>query len=188
LFFISHKKKTNSLLCQKHNNLIYKDECLFVYLYGTYANPHFWTDLNQTSHTSPPWSEGGRRVCKDPKFLTFSTFWRLFSLGATAESWAQDGCKRDRFPWYPYIRELRSVFLWRHTGGALHPRHVLPRQRFVCYSCTCSCDVTHTMLWRATIAHSYCAFLALCVMHRKRRKDSNTHTCKRGNLMTLGGG
>jgi len=27
-----------------------------------------------------------------------------FSLGATAESWAQDGCRRGRFPRYPYIR------------------------------------------------------------------------------------
>jgi hypothetical protein len=25
-------------------------------------------------------------------------------LGVTAESWAQDGCLRDRFPRYPYIR------------------------------------------------------------------------------------
>jgi hypothetical protein len=27
-----------------------------------------------------------------------------FSLGATAESWAQDSCRRDRFTRYPYIR------------------------------------------------------------------------------------
>jgi hypothetical protein len=27
-----------------------------------------------------------------------------FSLGATAESWAQDGCRRDRYPRYPSIR------------------------------------------------------------------------------------
>ena len=36
-----------------------------------------------------------------------------FSLGATAESWAQDGLRRDRFPRYPYIRDsswcLRDV-------------------------------------------------------------------------------
>jgi len=39
-----------------------------------------------------------------PKFLTSSTFWALHSLGATAESWEQDGCRLDRFPWHPYIR------------------------------------------------------------------------------------
>jgi hypothetical protein len=27
-----------------------------------------------------------------------------FSLGTAAESWAQDGCRSDRFPRYPYIR------------------------------------------------------------------------------------
>jgi len=124
-----------------------------------------------------------------------------FSLGATAESWAQDGCRRDRLPWYlyiydsswccvmaRYIREFRSVFLRRHTRGALHPRNALQRQRFVRYSDTCSCDVTHTTPWRAPIAHSYCASLALCVMLRKRREDNGMHACKRGNLMTLGGG
>jgi hypothetical protein len=109
------------------------------------------------------------------------------SLGATAESWAQDGCRCDRFSWYPYIREFLRMFLWRHTGGALHPRHALLQQRFVRYSGTCSCDFTHTMLWHVTIAHSYCDFLALCVMHRKRGEDNNTHACKCGNLMTLGG-
>jgi hypothetical protein len=91
------------------------------------------------------------------------------------------------FSMIPYIREFRSVFLWRHTGRALRPRHALLQQRFVCYSCTCSCDVTHTPLWRATIAHSYCTFLALCVMYRKCGED-NTHACELGNLMTLGGG
>jgi hypothetical protein len=54
---------------------------MFVCLYGTYTNPHFWTDLNQTSQTSPPWSGGGRRVCMDSKFLTSSTFWALFLYG-----------------------------------------------------------------------------------------------------------
>ena len=53
---------------------------------------------------SPPWSERDHTVCMGPKFLTSSTFWALFSFGTTAESWAQDGCRRDRFPRYPYIR------------------------------------------------------------------------------------
>jgi hypothetical protein len=40
-----------------------------------------------------------------------------FSLGAIAESWAQDGCHRDRFLQYPYIRD----------------------------SSWCSCDITYMM-------------------------------------------
>jgi hypothetical protein len=55
---------------------------------------------------------------------------------------------------------LLHVFVWRHA---------------------------HDVLARDNWAHSYCAFLALCVMHRKRGEDNNTHACKRGNLMTLGG-
>ena len=56
-------------------NLIYKDEMvfcsfLFVCLFVPYTNPHFWTDLNQTLHTSPPSSGGGRRVCMDPQYST----------------------------------------------------------------------------------------------------------------------
>jgi hypothetical protein len=47
----------------------------FVCLHGSYTNSSFWTDLNQTMHTSPPWSGRDLRVCMDPKFLTYSTFW-----------------------------------------------------------------------------------------------------------------
>jgi hypothetical protein len=49
-------------------NLIYIDECL----YRTYTNPHFWTNLNQTLHTSPPWSGGGHGM--DPQYFNFPTF------------------------------------------------------------------------------------------------------------------
>jgi hypothetical protein len=55
--------------------------CLFVCLYVTYTNSHFWTDPNQTLHTSPPWSGRDRRVCTNPKFSTSSTFWALFLWG-----------------------------------------------------------------------------------------------------------
>jgi hypothetical protein len=50
-------------------------------MYGTYTNSHFWTDLNQTLHTSPPWSGRDYMVCMDPKFLTSSTFSVLFLWG-----------------------------------------------------------------------------------------------------------
>jgi hypothetical protein len=49
-----------------------------VCLYGTYTNPHFWTDMNQTLHTSPPWSGGSRRVCMDPQYFNFPTFSTYF--------------------------------------------------------------------------------------------------------------
>jgi len=39
-------------------------------MYGTYTNPHFWTNLNQTLHTSPPSSGRDRRVCMVRKCLT----------------------------------------------------------------------------------------------------------------------
>jgi hypothetical protein len=47
---------------------------MFVCLFVPYTNPHFWTDLNQTLHTSPPWSGRARRVCMDPQYFTFPTF------------------------------------------------------------------------------------------------------------------
>jgi hypothetical protein len=38
-----------------------------------------------------------------PEILYLFDLLGPFSLGATAESWAQNGCQRDRFPRYPYI-------------------------------------------------------------------------------------
>ena len=40
-----------------------------------------------------------------PEILDLFDLLVPFSLGATAESWGQDGCRRDRFPLYPYIRD-----------------------------------------------------------------------------------
>ena len=60
--------------------------CMYVCMYGTYTNPHFSTDLNQTLHTSPPWSGRDRRVCSDPKFLTSSTFWVLLWGGGPLQN------------------------------------------------------------------------------------------------------
>ena len=62
-------------------NVFYIQRRMFVCLCGSYTNSHFWTDLNQTLYTSPPWSGRDRRVCMDPKFLTSSTFWALFLWG-----------------------------------------------------------------------------------------------------------
>jgi hypothetical protein len=63
--------------------LIYKVEMvfrlfLFVCLFVPYTNPHFWTNLNQTLHTSPQWPGGGRRVCMDPQYWTPFDLFNLF--------------------------------------------------------------------------------------------------------------
>jgi hypothetical protein len=47
---------------------------LLVCVFVPYSISHFWTNLNQALHTSPPWSGRDHRVCMDPKFFTFSTF------------------------------------------------------------------------------------------------------------------
>jgi hypothetical protein len=39
-----------------------------------------------------------------PEILDLCDLLDTFSLGSTAESWAKDGCPRDRFSRYPYIR------------------------------------------------------------------------------------
>jgi len=65
---------------------------VFVCLYGNYINPHFWTDLNQTLHTSPPWSGGSRRVCMDPQYFNFPTFSTYF-VGSE--------CRFVRVRWLP---------------------------------------------------------------------------------------
>ena len=99
-----HKAFWGQIKQHLNQKILYIKMNVCIYMYVPYTNSHFWADLNQTLHTSPPWSGRDRRVCMGPKFLTSSTFWTLFLWGATAESWAQDGCRRDRFPRYPYIR------------------------------------------------------------------------------------
>jgi hypothetical protein len=83
--------------------------CLFVCLYGTYTNPHFWTDLNQTLHMSPPWSGGGHRVCMDPQYFNFPTFSTYF-----VGSECLFVCRR----WLPAPESpatvLYPVLVWRH--------------------------------------------------------------------------
>jgi len=51
---------------------------MFVCLYVPYTNPHFWTDRNQTLHTSPPRSGRDRKVCMGPQYFTFPTFSTYF--------------------------------------------------------------------------------------------------------------
>ena len=71
---------------------IYEDECLFVCLFVPYTNPHFWTDRNQTLHTSPPWSGRDRRGCIGPQYFTFPIFSTYF-VGS--------GCRFVHSRWLP---------------------------------------------------------------------------------------
>jgi len=66
--------------------------CLFVCLFVPYTNPHFWTDLNQTLHTSPPWSGRDRKICMGLQYFTFPTFSTYF-VGS--------GCWLVRTRWLP---------------------------------------------------------------------------------------
>jgi len=59
-------------------------------MFVPYTNPHFWTDRNQTLHTSPPPSGRDRRVCMGPQYFTFPTFSTYFVGGrcvATPNRW-----------------------------------------------------------------------------------------------------
>jgi len=89
------------------------DGCLFV----PYTNPHFWTDRNQTLHTSPPWSGRDRRVCMDPQYFTFPTFSTYF-VGSV--------CRFVRSRWMPAPH---------YPATALYP-----------WCGVCWCDVTHDEL------------------------------------------
>ena len=85
-----------------------------VCLYGIYTNSHFWTDLNQTLHTSPPWSGRDRRVCMDPKFLTSSTFWALFWGGGYCRITGTRWLPARPFSVIPLCPWFQLVFAWRY--------------------------------------------------------------------------
>jgi len=86
---------------------------LFVCLFVPYTNPHFWTSLNQTLHTSPPSSGRDRRVCMVRKCLTLFYLFDLFAgnecriLGTT---WllAQDTSATALYLWF------FRLLVWRH--------------------------------------------------------------------------
>jgi len=74
---------------------------------------HIWTDLNQTLHTSPPWSGRDRRVCMDPKFFTSSTF-GPFSFGGHCRIMDTRWLPALPFSAAPLYPWFQVVFAWRH--------------------------------------------------------------------------
>jgi len=93
-----------------NNNLMHEDEMVFcsvLFVCKYVCTLYKFTFLNRSepnfAHVSPlvwkrPYSMYG------PEILDLFDLLGPFSLGATAESWAQDGCRHDRFLQYPYIR------------------------------------------------------------------------------------
>jgi hypothetical protein len=117
-----------------------------------------------------------------------------FSLGTTADSWTQDGCRRDRFPRYPYIRDSNGSFPYvvaddrviRHSVVSLilagvrvtsrilrsNGRRGHPPQRYIAHSSSCFCDLQEITSLQTTVARSYSTSFALSVM-RTIRWDLN---------------
>jgi hypothetical protein len=88
--------------------------CLLVCMYGSCTNSHFWTDLNQTLHTSPPWSARDRRVGMYPKFLTSSTFSALFLEGGHCRIMGTRWLPSPPFSAISLYPWFQLVFAWRH--------------------------------------------------------------------------
>jgi hypothetical protein len=87
--------------------------CLFVCLYGTYTNSHFWTDLNQTLHTSSPWS--GR----DLGYVWTRNSWPLrlfgpFFFGGHCRIMGTRWLPARPFSAIPLYLWFQLVFVWRH--------------------------------------------------------------------------
>jgi len=106
--------------------------CLFV----PYTNPHFWSDLNRTSHTSPPSSGGGRRVCFDPQYSTFPTFSVSFLASwccILRRRWlpAPGSSPRPLYPWF------RNACVWRHGRDVcrITTQACQPTQSRACLCC-----------------------------------------------------
>jgi hypothetical protein len=139
-------------------------------MYVPYTNSHFWTDLNQTLHTSPPWSGRDRRVCMGPKFLTSSLFGPFFFRGhyrIIGTRWLP-ARPFSAIPFYPWFQ---LVFAWRRrhyvvAGGGVIRGSLLSvilagvpltsrklrrsTQRCIPYSGGCSRHVTDSTFNRAT--------------------------------------
>jgi hypothetical protein len=159
-------------------HLIYKDKCLFVCM-----------ELIQIHISEPIWTRLRTRLPLGLEEVVGYVWTRnSWPLRPFRLSFFRGQCRIVGTRWlparpfsviplYPWIPKRVRVTSY---GWCPAPPPRSSRQRFVRYSGTCSCDVTHTTLSRQL------GIFALCVMHRKRGKD-NTHACKRGILMTLGG-
>jgi len=102
----------NSILTMIALSYIYKDEYLFV----PWTNPHFWTDRNQTLHTSPQWSGRDHRVCMGPQYFTFPTFSTYF-VGSECRFMRNSWLPAPHYPTTRYcvISVMRHVLVWHHT-------------------------------------------------------------------------
>jgi hypothetical protein len=60
--------------CLPFSGFVTPDVCFFV----PSSNPYFWTHVNLTLHTSPPWSATDRTVSRDQTFLHLFDLLRRF--------------------------------------------------------------------------------------------------------------
>jgi hypothetical protein len=112
--------------------LICKDEYLFVCLYRTYTYPHFLTDLNQTLHMSFPWSGESFSVCVWTHNISIFPHFRPILSGASANSCAEDGCRRQS---PPLLRYISRVGVTSRTWRALCIKH--RKLAKICTECMC---------------------------------------------------
>ena len=127
--------------------------CLFLCLYGTYTNPHFWTDLNRTMHTSPPSSGGGRRVCTDPQYLTLLDIFVIFCeepVQNTGQNMAA-GPRVIATALYPWCS--RRHLLKESSVTALYPWY---------------------SRWQLRVLQ------VPCILHRQRGEENWMHACQYG--------
>jgi hypothetical protein len=157
-------------------------------MYVPYTNSHFWTDLNQTLHISPPWSE------ETVGYVWARNSWPLRPLGPL---FFRGHCRImgtrwlptrpfSAIPLYPWFQ---LVFAWRHrhyvaagggvirgslisvilaavplTSWKLHRsrRQNHPPQRRVPYSGGCSRHVTDITFKRATGPSATALYPSIC--------------------------
>jgi hypothetical protein len=126
-----------------------------VCLYGTYTNPHFWTDLNQTLHASPLGLEEVVGYVWTPQYFNFPTFSTYF-VGSecpfTRGRWlpAPESPATALYPWcgtcWCDVTDVTCTCAIHRKRGEVNGMHVCvwkwkPDEtgRKWIMNCTCSC-------------------------------------------------
>jgi len=170
--------------------LIYKDECLFVCMYGTYTNSRSWSDLNQTWHTSPPWSGRDRGYVWTRNSLPLRPFGPFFFGGhcrIMGTRWlpARPFSAKPLYPWFQLVFSWRQRHYVVADGGVIRGslisvilvgvpltsrkwrrsrRQSHPPQRYIPHSSSCFCELKEITSLQTTVARSYSKCVALSAM------------------------
>jgi len=183
--------------------------CLFVCLFVPYTNPHFWTTLKQTLHTSPPSSGRDRRVCMVRKCLTLFYLFNLLrrervqtpghNMAARARHFRHSvisvilagvsvtsRCSRRHLP--TVIRDsVISVILAGFSVASRKwcscRRHLLRVIRDSVISAILAGISVMSRKWRCSGRHlRILTGSGLWVMHKERREVNGMHMCKMETL------